>query len=70
MQERLLQPLVEERAVRQPGERIVQRAMLELLLEGPPLDEGRAQVPDDPAEARDDEKEQHDAAGGDDRDVE
>ena len=34
--EGVIQPVVEERAVRQPGERVVQRAVLELLLEGAP----------------------------------
>ncbi len=63
------EPVVEEGAVRQPGERVVQRAVLELLLEGAPRVEVRPEVADEPAEAGDDEQEQHDAAGGDHRDV-
>ena len=35
--QRMLQPGREERSVRQPGERVVQRPMLELLLEALPL---------------------------------
>ena len=65
--EGVLQPVVEERAVRQPGERVVQRAVLELLLEGAPRVEGGPEVADEPAEAGDDEQEEDDAAGGDDR---
>ena len=67
--EGVLQPIPEQDAVGEAGQRVVEGAPLELGLERLALVQRVAQVAHDPAETRDDEQEQQHRSTGHDHDV-
>jgi hypothetical protein len=69
LHERALEAFPEQHAIGEAGQRVVECAVLQLLLETLAMAKGRAQVAHDAAEPRDHEQEEHHAAGGDDRHV-